>query len=306
KRSPAVTDTCGRIARAYWDCIGSFSNTTRDSIETRGGLVQMSSRLGLVGEFEPFYVKLLYGSSFKPPSAFQLYHAPIGERTSSGASELRPQTADVFELVGGIDHPSGLSANLVTSLTYVDDLVIFGEQEGILRPRNASVRNLLVEAEVTYRRPWGGVALFGTHLIDAQIEPKQLPTETDLTWSISRFNTTIEGARFPQWVYGFTGDIQFDRFTIAARGQWVGSRPASILNNQLFSPLQFDRTYELDSYFQLGGRVAARFSIFDTLEPTVFALEFRNLDNASADPNVVAPELPLPPFECGLTLAQRF
>jgi iron complex outermembrane receptor protein len=53
----------------------------------------------------PLSVKLLYGSSFKAPSAEQLYATPIGFFGIKGNPNLQAQTAHTIELAGGYKLP---------------------------------------------------------------------------------------------------------------------------------------------------------------------------------------------------------
>jgi len=83
------------------EAIGITLGARVDSHNVYG--VQVSPRLGIVYSRPqlPYYVKLLFGSSFKAPSADQLYTAPLGRFDVVGNSQLAPQTAQTYELAGG-------------------------------------------------------------------------------------------------------------------------------------------------------------------------------------------------------------
>lgn len=67
----------------------------------------LSSRAGIVYTDDLLSAKLLYGSSFKAPSAEQLYAQPTGFGGILGNAQLRAQTAYNFELEGGLRLPGG-------------------------------------------------------------------------------------------------------------------------------------------------------------------------------------------------------
>jgi iron complex outermembrane receptor protein len=69
-----------------------------------------SGRLGLVYApvDRPLSIKLLYGSSFKGPSAEQLYGVPLVEGDIKGNEKLGPQTAHTFEAALAYGFPDSL------------------------------------------------------------------------------------------------------------------------------------------------------------------------------------------------------
>jgi len=83
------------------DSLGITVGARLDSHSVYG--VQFSPRVGIVYSRPrlPYYVKLLFGSSFKAPSAEQLYTAPLGRFDVVGNAQLAPQTAQTYELAGG-------------------------------------------------------------------------------------------------------------------------------------------------------------------------------------------------------------
>ena len=94
----------------------------------------LSPRAGLV--FAPadadYYAKLLYGSSFKAPSAEQLYTQPMREFDIRGNEALEAQTAQTVELAGGYN-PGDFGEILGNVfLTQVSGLVEY-TQRGLFR-----------------------------------------------------------------------------------------------------------------------------------------------------------------------------
>jgi iron complex outermembrane receptor protein len=79
------------------------------NVSARGGIVYARRALSL---------KLLYGSSFKAPSAEQLYAQPIGFGGIEGNPQLQAQKAHTIELAGGYQLPGQrgtISANVFAS-----------------------------------------------------------------------------------------------------------------------------------------------------------------------------------------------
>ncbi len=102
------SDSLSAVVGARFD----FQNIYGANISGRAGLVYAP-------EARPLSVKLLYGSSFKAPSAEQLYTQPMNLLDIQGNPQLKPQTAHTVELAGGygLGELGELSLNLfVTSV----------------------------------------------------------------------------------------------------------------------------------------------------------------------------------------------
>jgi len=130
----------GAYVQGIWQIDRSWSATLGGRLDdhTLYGL-NPSGRAALV--FAPpdsaWSAKLLYGSSFKAPSAVQLFTQPMATGTVEGNANLQPQTAHTVELAGGWTFPHArgeLAANL-----YVTDVlgqVEFLQQGLFLQARN--------------------------------------------------------------------------------------------------------------------------------------------------------------------------
>ncbi|MHB1844225.1 MAG: TonB-dependent receptor plug domain-containing protein [Deltaproteobacteria bacterium] len=101
--------------------------------------VNPSGRAGLVysPSGSPLSLKLLYGSSFKAPSAVQLFTQPMAPLTLTGNPGLAPQTAQTGELALGWKLPSGRGELIADAyLTDVFGQVEFLQQGLFLQARN--------------------------------------------------------------------------------------------------------------------------------------------------------------------------
>ncbi|MEW5855604.1 MAG: TonB-dependent receptor [Myxococcota bacterium] len=145
-------------AGVYGQALMTFS----DDITAIGGVrvdyhsiygANLSARTGLVyaPPDSPLSVKLLYGSSYKAPSASQLYTQPLGVGDVRGNPDLRPQYAHTVEAATGASLPDGrgeISANLFA--TNISGRVEF-RQSGLFQRAENTVTELVVGAEVASR-----------------------------------------------------------------------------------------------------------------------------------------------------------
>src|SRR5205823_11489754 len=96
----------------------------------------LSSRAGIVyaPASRPLSVKLLYGSSFKAPSAVQLYTQPMATLDIEGNPKLKAQKASTFELAvdEGLSRERG-EVSVDIFFTTVDGRVEFIQQGTFLQ-----------------------------------------------------------------------------------------------------------------------------------------------------------------------------
>lgn len=100
--------------------------------------LQPSARLGAVyaAPDRPVSVKLLYGSSFKAPSAQQLYSQPAALLDIQGNPSLLPQTAHTVEVSGGYTFSAHADVSLNVFATYARDRVEFIQSGLFLQAQN--------------------------------------------------------------------------------------------------------------------------------------------------------------------------
>lgn len=89
---------------------------------------------------EAWHLKLLYGTSFKAPSAEQLYTQPVRGFPIRGNEKLEPQAAQTLELAGG--YAFGSTARLLANAFFVH---IDGRVEYVQRGLLRTAENLLDE-----------------------------------------------------------------------------------------------------------------------------------------------------------------
>lgn len=118
-----------------WACLGRLG--------TRG-LVRISNRAAATWRtgWGGLYLKVMYGSSFRPPSPYQLYHHPVALVGSSGNPDLLPQLADTVEAVLGTRPSPALHITLSFYHTKVRDMVFSYLDANSFRSRNADAMAL--------------------------------------------------------------------------------------------------------------------------------------------------------------------
>jgi outer membrane receptor protein involved in Fe transport len=220
---------------------------------TDRGLVQMSSRLGVVlkpGVWNG-YVKLLYGSSFKPPSSYQLYHRPWAlEGATAGNPALYPQTADTVELIVGAEVLEGVNVRLNAYRTEATDIVISVREGADVENRNADMESTGLEFELK-----GEISsqlsffLNGSYLLDATVTPKRDKGESEAAWAAQPgINRTVAAGKFPGVVLNGGMECRFSEQVLGFVGfNHVGTRSASLVNNTLYNS-SLSSTYRFEPY----------------------------------------------------------
>ena len=129
------------FGQALWDVTDELGATAGVRVDDHNVFgTHVSPRLGVVwaGEEPAVNVKLLYGTSFKAPSAEQLYSQPIRAFDVRGNEQLRAQTASTGELAAGVRLGSlgEVSANVY--LTEVEGRVEFKQRALFLTAENSA------------------------------------------------------------------------------------------------------------------------------------------------------------------------
>lgn len=111
---------------------------------------------------ESWYGKLLGGSSFKGPSAEELFTIPLQEGDPTGNPRLRPQTAVTVEAVAGYLPSKDLSASLVAYANFVRDQIQYRDDLIVQRPENVTLQDTQgLELQVRFSRLLGPLAVQG-------------------------------------------------------------------------------------------------------------------------------------------------
>jgi iron complex outermembrane receptor protein len=291
---------------AEWDCVGGREDVVeenalpggRDAVIDDRGLFQLSNRAALVYEFPVagLYAKAIYGSSFKPPSPFQLYHRQLTiTGASAGNPALQPQTADTAEAAIGLEPIDGLHAELNGYFTRVDDFVLVFKETSLLEGRNADVRTAGLEGSLTYTWQRNMSVFFnGSWMAHSEVQPKQKRGETDAAWRTSPLNTTVPVGRYPE--YMLNGGVNFHlpeaHVNINLALQFVSERRASLINNQLQSSLDLEDPYTLDRYMLADLTVrSVGLHLFGERE-TVFSASVRGAPGAYEEPGIGGIDVP--------------
>lgn len=288
-----------------WDCFGEQTTDVSPSTSgagegdtTEGGAVQMSSRFALVynpADFD-FYLKFAYGSSYKAPTPYQLYHERVTKKGTIGQASLTPQTADTFEGMVGYDILEGLEVTVGAYLLQTKNLVTSfrGSVSGI-ESRNADGSSVGLEMNIKYDlEDWLKLGLNASYLVSGETTPQQLASETEFTFEHSAFNNTVALARFPKLSANFSAVANLDEYylRVATNVYFVGERDASLLNNMIYDPQKLDNTYALDPYVLVRLNISTMdvFLLSDDYE-TVFGFMFLG-GTKQADPGMGGIDIP--------------
>lgn len=227
-----------------WACLGKTEER---------GLMRLSNRAGATWNvgWGGLYLKAMYGSSFRPPSPYQLYHNPVALISSTGNPELLPQTADTVQVVLGSRPLPGLHVDVGFYQTWVRDLVFSYLDASSFKIRNADAQSRGLEAAIRWTSHQRlSVFANASVILQGALEPKRLPGETDLLWATSVFNTRIPLVMFPRWTTnaGISLHVPEGHLRVSLLLHVIGDRRASISNNLLYNTTSLHKTYTLDPY----------------------------------------------------------
>ncbi|HET6346326.1 MAG TPA: TonB-dependent receptor, partial [Myxococcota bacterium] len=243
-------------------CLGHRANVTAPSQVAGGkpfevtdrGQAQVSHHLSAVlSPTDHLYVKLVYGSSFRPPSPFDLYQPVLTVNGGTLSNPyLKPQSAYTVDLQLGLRPLHGLKGSLTGFYSEVADFVATLRQaNGTLQNRNANVRLAGLEAEMQWS-PSTTLSFYGnaSFLLDSRVVPLKRSDETDFGWARAVDNTTMPTGGYPTWLMNAGANLslpeQFVNINLAVN--YVGRRSASLTGTALYSPLDFTKTYFFDAY----------------------------------------------------------
>ncbi|MEC9464553.1 MAG: TonB-dependent receptor [Myxococcota bacterium] len=305
-----------------WDCMGEqtveltpptngFSD--EDQTTTTGGSGQMSSRLALVyhpadfelGFIEDFYLKVAYGSSYKAPTPYQLYHRRITGKGSAGTPVLTPQTADTIEAQIGLDFSGNIALTAGWFTLDTRNLVISVLEEGSVVPssRNADAKSSGLEFTLGWNLDkWLKVNANLSYLLDANLTPRQPADETDDAWAndptfnVANIAGPIPAPRYPKMMANLSAVMTLDDYytRLGLNIHHVGERDASLHNNAQVNALDLFDTYSLDAYTLMRVNLSSTglYLISDYSE-TVFSLMYVGpLSGTQIDPGSGGVDIP--------------
>jgi len=231
----------GAFAQGILDLPAGFSAVAglRIDVHSRFG-VHPSPRAAFVWAppHGPVSLKLLYGASFKPPSAEQLFTRPIAVFDVQGNPDLQSQTAHTFELAGDYRLPKGrgqISLNLFA--TDVLSRVEFLPTGTYLQAANIQSEWVMggeLDGRVAVARPLQLRLLAGiAHTVMRSLGPS-IPDKPEVLNEL-----------FPLYQIHLIADYTLPWWSLhlSAEFSYVGPRPAS-----LSAALGSGASYELPGY----------------------------------------------------------
>jgi outer membrane receptor protein involved in Fe transport len=214
------------------------------------GLLHLSNRAAVVYQIPlaGLYLKAMYGSSFRPPSPFQLYHHQGTIVGSTGNPDLRPMTADTVDLLLGSRPLGGLHVNLDLFYTEIDGMVLSYLAGQAVQSRNAGAEVFGLESTATYR-PSARFSAFtnASVLFHGVVRPRRLADETDYLWSNSIFNDELPMGMYP-WLMvngGVDLHVPEGHLKVSLLVHASASRRASLVNNLLYNNTSLHKSYEI-------------------------------------------------------------
>lgn len=304
-----------------WDCIGSRSDRTFSAAQTgktavvqtaRGG-VQMTERAALVYSLPVggLYAKAMYGSSFKPPSPYELYHDPLSTAaTSFGDPTLKPQTADTFELLLGSKPNNNLHITGDVYFTKASDVVLPTLDRTLVQNRNADISTSGLELSLAYRgtsSPLSGY-LNGNFLLSSAVKPQQLPTESNGLWNANPLNGTFKAGIYPNLIVNFGGNLAIPalHINLGVDMHYIGQRRASLVNSQMFNAVDPSASYTLAPYLLTNVTISSMAVKLLGDNDTFFSLRFSGVPGGYVEPGYGGIDIPGTAPSVHLKIAQSF
>ena len=260
--------------------------------------VNPSTRLGLVHapDDSPLSLKALYGSSFKAPSALQLYTQPMGLGDIQGNEALKAQTANTIELAAGYALPNELGE--VTVNVFVN--LIEGRVEFL---QNGSY--FLQAVNLPFERIVGGE-------LDARFRISQ-PFQLRFSAAVARTITHDTGSYliglpevvnplFPAYQLHLTGDYRLPWAGLRLSGEvsYIGPRASSQSNAVVKT-----EAYELPAYVYTAAAISTSGRrIFGDRETSISFRVSNLLDTRFVEPGFSGVDVPALGRSAVLTIVQ--
>ncbi|MEW5851012.1 MAG: TonB-dependent receptor [Myxococcota bacterium] len=260
----------------------------------------LSTRAGLVYAplHRPISLKLLYGSSYKAPSASQLYAHPIGAGDVRGNPDLKPQTAHTVEAAAGTSLPDErgeISVNLFA--TNISGRVEF-RQSGLFQRATNVVTELVVGGELASRvvlaRPLHLRFMTGLARTVWQKSEENGPVGGPLA-------TTVTNQLFPPLQCHLI--LDYHVFILSLRSSlevsYISDRDASQSN-----ALEKGAPYRLPGYAYTGASLSWARKLFGDRETRVAARFSNVLNRRWSEPGFAGADVPAVGAQAVFTLSQ--
>jgi iron complex outermembrane receptor protein len=255
----------------------------------------LSARAGAVYDDDRFSAKLLYGSSFKAPSAEQLYAQPTGFGGIQGNSGLQEQTAHTLELAGGYRLPSD-RGSIVANVFATD---VIGRVEFLPAGNFVRAANIQDQWVVGGELDSRFVVLRPLHLRFSAGVARTIARTPDV--ALPQRPPVIDPL-FPTYQLHLIGDYIVARWNLrfSAEISYIGPRPASYSNS-----LSVGQVYELDGYVYTALTAAASALHLLPRRETSIALRLSNVVNyAWVEPGFGGVDVPAQGVTLFLTVVQ--
>ncbi len=248
--------------------------------------INPSARLGLVHapDGSPLSLKLLYGSSFKAPSAVQLYTQPMKLEDIQGNADLKAQTAHTVELAAGYVLPNELGE--LTVNVFAND--ILGRVEFL---KNGSY--FIQAVNLPFERIVGGE-------LDARFrisQPFQLRFSAAVARTVSRDTGSyliglpeVTNPLFPPYQLHLIGDYRLPWAGLRLSGEvsYIGPRTSSQSNAVVKAA-----AYELPPYVHTAAAIStAGRKIFGDHETSISFRVSNLLDTRYVEPGFSGVDVP--------------
>ena len=249
------------------------------------------------------YTKLLYGTSYKAPSAVQLYSNYITVGGVIGNPNLKPEKAQTFEWSVGMQPLKDL--NLTTTAFYniindkVELILPYGTVSNVSYDNVAKINSAGLEVELLHNyNNWMNYANFSYQ--------RSILTKENLTKDEIKLKTEL----YPDFMVKLGSNLALPKFKINLNieGAYISPRIASQQNNYIYDPVNFrTNRYELPAYFMLDMTISSLNIRFIKQSETRFMIKINNLLNTKAAwPGYKDFDVPFMGTNINFSLTQKF
>lgn len=224
------------------------------------------------------YSKLLYGTSYKAPSAVQLYSNYIKVGDVIGNPNLKPEKAQTIEWVIGLQPSKTININTTTFYNIINNKVELvypiGTISNISYGNVSKINSAGIEIEILQNiRNWMNYANISYQ--------RSILSKEDLTKNEINQKTDL----FPDIMVKMGSNLAIPKYflNLNIEGAYISSRIASQQNSYIYDPVNFrTNRYELPAYFILDMTISSLNLKFIKNSETRLTLKANNLLNSKA------------------------
>jgi len=228
-------------------------------------------RFALVYPFtENFYVKALFGQSFKAPASVQLYTNALYTRGIIGNSNLEPEKANTYEILLSLNlsNQFNLSFNVFKNDVF-DKVEIMPFGSNYAATNIAQINSLGVESELTY------INRFSQNYINFSYQKSTFEEEDPI---ISSQTITRHTRLFPTMMVKGGTNFTFKKIytSINIEGKYIDEIIASAQNLQKYDGLLI-KEYSLPSYLLFDVTISSHGLKIWSKNETIFQFAIKNV-----------------------------